>query len=167
MQAIYDFIDNKILPFTFKVSEQPMLYRELLLANKLFDDGMKLEGKIPGMRISVGRAVLVFALIWNILLILPATAIFHAPLADMDCHVAIIASVLFTGLFFSIYFVFKEWLIDRMALLRIRKAWKNHFPPFDYDAHHKEVTALYSQALEESVPAKEMQLYILNKLIAQ
>jgi len=167
MQMIYNFIDNKILPFTFKISEQPMLYRELLLANKLFDDGMKLEGKIPGMRISVGRAILIFAVAWHLFLILPATALFHASLEKMDCHIAIVASVIFTGLFFSLYFVFKEWLIDRMALHRIKKAWKNHFAHFDYDAHHKEVTALYSKALEEEVPAKELQLYILNKLIAK
>lgn len=167
MQLIYDFIDNKILPFTFKVSDQPMLYRELLQANKLFDDGMKLEGKIPGMRISVGRAVLVFAILWHLIIILPATVIFHAPLAALDCHVAIIASVLFTGFFFSMYFVFKEWLIDRMASKRIQKAWKNHFPPFDYETHHKEVTAIYSKALDDGIPTKEMQLHILNRLIAQ
>jgi len=167
MQPFYDFIDNKILPFTFKVSDQPMLYRELLQANKLFDDGMKLEGKIPGMRISVGRAVLVFAIVWHLFLILPTTVLFHAPLAKMDCHIAIIASVLFTGFFFSMYFVFKEWLIDRMALTRIQRAWKNHFPAFDYELHHKDVTAIYSKALDEGIPTKEMQLHILNKLITQ
>jgi hypothetical protein len=167
MQLIYDFIDNKILPFTFRVSEEPMLYRELLLANKLFDDGMKLEGKIPGMRIRVGRAIFLFAAVWHLVLILPATAIFHASLEKLDCHIAIVASVIFTGFFFSIYFVFKEWLIDRMALHRIKGAWKNHFTHFDYDAHHKEVTALYSKALEEGIPVKEIQLYILNRLIAQ
>ncbi|MEA3373100.1 MAG: hypothetical protein U9Q62_05340 [Campylobacterota bacterium] len=167
MQLIDNFIDNKILPFTFKVSEQPMLYRELLLANKLFDDGMKLEGKIPGMRIRVGRAVLVFALLFHIFLVFPAMVLFHTPMANMDCHVAIIVSVLSTGFFFSIYFVFKEWLIDRMAKTRIKKAWKNHFLHFDYDTHHKEVTAIYSKAVEDEVPHKELQLHILNKLIAE
>lgn len=167
MKMIQNFIDNIILPFTFRVSEEPMLYRELLLANKLFDDGMKLEGKIPGMRIRVGRAVLVFAILFHLFIILPGIIIFHTPLAKMDCHVAIVASVLFTGFFFSIYFVFKELLIDRMAKNRIKKAWHNHFPHFDYDLHHKEVTAIYSKAIEDEVPNKELQMYILNKLVAQ
>ena len=167
MQLIDNFIDNKILPFTFRVSEEPMLYRELLQANKLFDDGMKLEGKIPGMRIRVGRAVLVFAILFHLFLVLPAMVILHKPMVEMDCHIAIIVSVLSTGFFFSIYFVFKEWLIDRMAKTRIEKAWKNHFTHFSYEAHHKEVTAIYSKAIEDEVPAKELQLYILNKLIAE
>lgn len=167
MHIINNFIDNVILPFTFRVSDEPMLYRELLLANKLFDDGMKLEGKIPGMRIRVGRAVLVFAILFHLIIIVPATAIFHAPIAKLDCHVAIIASVIFTGFFFSMYFIFKEWLIDRMARSRIKAAWKNHFPHFDYKAHHKEVTAIYSKAIEDEIPNKELQLHILNKLVAQ
>lgn len=167
MQVINRFIDNVILPFTFKVSDDPMLYRELLLANKLFDDGMKLEGKIPGMRIREGRAVTVFAIFFHLFIILPGIVIFHTPLAKMDCHLAIIASIIFTGFFFSIYFVFKEWLIDRMAKTRIKRAWKNHFPHFDYDAHHKELTTIYSQSIEEEVPHKELQMYIMNKLIQQ
>ncbi len=167
MSPINRFIDNIILPFTFKVTTEPMLFRELLIANKLFDDGMKLEGKVPGMRIRVGRAVTVFALIFHLFIIFPGIVIFHTPLAKMDCHFAIIASVMFTGFFFSVYFVFKEWLIDRMAKKHITTAWKNHFPHFEYKKYHQKLTAIYSQAVEEEIPHKELQMYIVNKLIAE
>jgi hypothetical protein len=167
MSIISRFIDDTILPFTFKVSDQPMLYKELLQANKLYDDGMKLEGKIPGMRIRVGRAILVFAIFWHLVFILPGVALIHLLLPYIDCHVAIILAVIFTALFFSVYFVFKEWLVDRMAQKRIRAAWKNQFPHFDYDTHHAEVTRLYSKALENEVPTKDLRLYILNHLVTE
>lgn len=159
-------IDATILPFMFKLSDQPMLYRELLTANKTFDDGLKLEGQIPGMRIRTGRTVLVFALLWHIFFVVPGMGLFHNDLTTMDCHLAIILAIVFTGFFFASYFVFKEWVIEHMARLRIKAAWKNHFTHFDYKAHHLEVTAIYSKALEEEVPTKELQLFILNRLIS-
>jgi len=158
-------IETKILPFIFKLSDQPMLYRELLQANKLYDDGMNLEGNIPGMRIRVGRTILVFALLWHIFFVVPGMGLFHDEMRRMDCHLAIILAVLFTGFFFAGYFVFKEWAIERMSQLLIRRAWKNHFTHFDYRLHHREVSALYSKALEEEIPHKNLQLYILNGLI--
>ena len=167
MNFINRYIDNVILPFTFKLSDEPMLFRELLAANKLFDDGMKLEGKVPGMRIRVGRAVIVFAVFFHLFIILPGLAIFHTPLAEMDCHFAIIASVMFTAFFFSVYFVFKEWMIDRMALRHITTAWKNHFPHFDYRKYHRKVTSIYSKAIEEEIPHKELPMHIMNKLVAE
>lgn len=164
---LLDIVDRHILPAVFKLSEQPMLYRELLKANKLYDDKMKLEGNIPGMRIRIGKTVLVFALLWHIFFIIPASAIFHIPLAKLDCHLSIILAVVVTGFFFATYFMFKEFLIDRMTQKRIREAWKNHFTHFDYSLHHQEVSDLYAKALENDIPAKEMQLYILNNIIAK
>ena len=166
-QTILNIVDQKILPYIFKVSEQPMLYRELLKANKQYDDKMKLEGNVPGMRIRIGRTVLVFAIIWHVFIIVPGSAIFHVPLAKLDCHLSIILAVVFTGLFFATYFMFKEWVIDRMALIRIKEAWHNHFTHFDYDLHHQEVSDLYAEALDHDIPSKEMQLYILNKLVGE
>lgn len=166
-QKLFDLVDEKILPYVFKLSEQPMLYRELLKANKLYDDKMRLEGNVPGMRIRIGRAVLVFAVIWHVLFVIPASIIFHIPLAKLDCHLSIILAVVVTGFFFATYFMFKELLIDRMSQKRIKEAWKNHFTHFDYDLHHQEVSDLYAKALENDIPAKEMQLYILNNIISK
>lgn len=159
-------IDQKILPFMFKLSEQPMLYRELLKANKLYDDGLKLEGKVPGMKIRIGRTILIFAVLWHLFFVVPGMGLFHDELTKMDCHLAIVLAVLFTGFFFASYFVFKEWVIERMAQHQIRQAWKNHFAHFDYDLHHREVAALYSKAIEDEIPNKELQLYILNNMIS-
>ena len=165
-QKLDNFINQTILPFVFKTSEQPMLFRELLQTSKMYDDDMKLEGRVPGFRIRIGRTILVFIVLWHIALI-PVSLLFHLQLAKVDCHLLIIFAVIFTGLFFATYAMFKEWLIDIMAEKHIRAAWKNHFPHFDYESHHREVTNLYSEAIEKEISSKDMYLYILNNMISE
>jgi hypothetical protein len=166
-KSMDDFIDRKILPYVFHLSEQPMLFKELLQANKLYNDGMRLEGNMPGFRIRIGRTILLFLLLWHLFFIIPGSLIFHTQLAKIDCHLLIIFAVIFTGFFFGSYALFKSWLIDRMSKKIIKKAWQNHYPHFSYELHSKEVSALYSEALEKEIPSKEIQLYILNRMIAE
>jgi len=158
------FTDEKIIPYVFSLSDGPMLFRDLLKTNKMYQEGLKLEGKIPGFRLSIGRSYLVFIALWHLIL-LPASALFHTVLAKIDCHLLILMAILFTGMFFATYAIFKEYLIDTVALKIIRSAWANHFPHFDYDLHAKEVAKIYSEALEKEIPHKNMQLYILDKLV--
>ena len=166
MSKILNFIDNVIVPFVFTQNDEPLLFRELLKSNKMYDDGLNLEGKIPGTRIRIGRNILVFLIIWNILL-LPISIIFHTLLVKIDCHILIITSVIFTGLFFATYSIFKAWMIDRVALKTIKEAWHNHYPHFAYAKHHKQVSRLYGQALDKELPNKEIQLYILDHMIEE
>lgn len=159
------FTDEKIIPYVFTLSDGPMLFRDLLKTNKMYQDGLKLEGKIPGFRLSTGRSYIVFIALWH-LIILPASIILHSMLAKIDCHLLIIMAVLFTGMFFATYALFKEYLIDAVAVKILKNAWENHFPHFDYDLHAKEVAKIYSEALEKEIPHKNMQLYILDQLVA-
>ena len=156
--------DRYIVPFVFRRSEQPLLLRELLELNKSYDDGMKLEGRIPGYRLRIGRTILTFLILWNVFL-LPVSLVFHRELAKIDCHLLIILAIIFTGMFFGTYMMFKEWLIDRVARNRIEEAWKNHFPHFAYDKHHREIAQIYREALEKEIPSKELYLHIMNKLV--
>ena len=166
MSKILNFIDNVIVPFVFTQNDEPLLFRELLKSNKMYDDGLNLEGKIPGTRIRIGRNILVFLLTWNVIL-LPISIIFHKLLVKIDCHILIITSVIFTGLFFATYSIFKAWMIDRVALKTIKEAWHNHYPHFAYAKHHKQVARLYGQALDKELPNKEIQLYILDHMIEE
>ena len=158
------FTNEKIIPYVFTLSDDPMLFRDLLKTNKMYLEGLKLEGKIPGFRLSIGRSYLVFIAIWHLIL-LPASALFHTVLAKIDCHLLILMAILFTGMFFATYAIFKEYLIDTVALKIIKNAWENHFPHFDYDLHAKEVAKIYSEALDKEIPHKNMQLYILDRLV--
>jgi hypothetical protein len=157
-------MDEKIIPYVFSLSDGPMLFRDLLKTNKMYQEGLKLEGKIPGFRLSIGRSYLVFVALWHLIL-LPASALFHTVLAKIDCHLLILMAILFTGMFFATYAIFKEYLIDTVALKIIKNAWANHFPHFDYDLHAKEVANIYSEGLEKEIPHKNMQLYILDRLV--
>ncbi len=158
-------LDKYVLPYVFRISEQPMLYKELLDANKRYNDGMKLEGNIAGMRMSIGRTILSFGLIWHFLFVLPVGTLLHTVLADLDCHMSVILAILFTAFFFGSYFVFKEYIIDLSAQKQIRAAWKNHFPHFDFDKHSIEVSSLYSQAIEQEIANKDVRMFILNGII--
>lgn len=157
-------IENQLLTFVYRTTEQPMLFRELLNMNKRYDDGLGMEGKIPGAKLRIGRTVLVFLIIWN-LIVLPGSLIFHHELAKIDCHLLLILAIVFTGMFFGMFAMFKEWLIDKMTQRRIREGWINHFPHFIFDKHHREVSDLYNQALEQEIPGKELYLFILDQMI--
>jgi len=166
VDKILKFVDKYIVPYVFPQSDEPLLFRELLKANKMYDDNLNLEGKIPGTRIRIGRNIIVFLILWHLIL-LPLSAIFHKELAKIDCHLSIIAAIIFTGLFFATYSMFKAWLVDRVALKIIQEAWHNHYPHFAYDKHHKQVSRLYGEALDKGLPAKEIQLYILDHMIEE
>ncbi|MEA1920979.1 MAG: hypothetical protein U9N52_14165 [Campylobacterota bacterium] len=158
------FIETKLLPYIFKISDQPMLFQELLHANKVYQEGMSLEGTIQGYRMRIGRAYLVYLILWHFIIGVPA-AVFHTFLATIDCHLLILVAVLFTGFFFAIFSIFSEWLHEKMALQMIKKAWKNHFPHFKYELHAKEVATIFSQANQEEVHHKDMRLYIFNNIV--
>lgn len=163
--SVHKFMDETVIPYVFTLSDGPMLFRDLLKTNKMYQDGLKLEGKIPGFRLSIGRSYIVFIALWH-MIILPAAVLLHSMLAKIDCHLLILMAILFTGMFFATYAIFKEYLIDSVALKIIRDAWENHFPHFDYDLHAKEVAKIYSDALEKEIPNKNLQLYILDQLVA-
>ena len=159
-------MQEKIIPYIFTLSDSPMLLRELLHTNKMYQDGLKLEGNVPGFRMSIGKSYIVFIVLWHAIIIIPAI-LFHAKLAKLDCHLLMIMAILFTGMFFATYSIFKEYLIDTVALKIVKKGWANHFPHFDYDRHAKEVAIIYADALEKEIPHKNMQLYILEKLVEE
>lgn len=157
-------VDKKIIPYIFTLSDAPMLFRDLLRTNKMYQEGLKLEGNIPGFRFSVGKSYIVFTALWHGVM-LPFGFLFHRALAKIDCHLLIIMAVVFTGMFFAMYAIFKEYLIDTVAHTILKRGWGNHFPHFDYTLYAKDVTTIYSEALEKEIPHKEMQLYILEKLV--
>lgn len=161
---INDIIDKKIIPYVFTLSDSPMLFRDLLRTNKMYQEGLKLEGNIPGFRFSVGKSYIVFIALWHIIM-LPLAFLFHKALAKIDCHLLIIMAIVFTGMFFAMYAIFKEYLIDAVAHKILKRGWENHFPHFSYKLHSSEVAGLYADALDKEIPHKELQLYIFEKLI--
>jgi hypothetical protein len=158
------FIDKVVLPYIFRVSEEPVRFEELMQANKIHRDGMSVDAKYLGYRMRLGRIYLVFILFMH-LFIVPFTAIFHAILAKIDCHLLIILAVFFTALFFASFTLFKEYFIELITLRRIQEAWKLHFPHFAYNKHSKEVAKFYQEALSKEIHHRDMNRYIIDKIV--
>ena len=157
------FINNRIVPYVFKVSQVPMRFKELLKANKVYHDGMNIENNIHGFRMRLGRAYLVFLSLWLVALVV-VTIVFHGLLAKVNCHALIIMTAVITGGFFITFSMFKESLIDRMAQQFIRKSWNRHLGLFDYDEKSKDVAHFYGEALEKEIPIGDLQRFIFDKL---
>jgi len=164
LSPIKTFVQTKIVPFVFKISEQPMLFKELMHANKIYNDGMNLEYNMKGFHIRLGRIYFVyFALV--LFIATPLSVIFHTQLAKIDCHALIISSIVFTILLFSSFALFKSWLIEQVSKQLIKKAWKNHFPHFDYLKNTQKVSQIYAEALEMGIKNKDLQRHIITKMV--
>jgi len=162
--AITNFTDEKIIPFTFAISQNPILFHDLLDANRLLRDGMVPESGPLGYRIKMGNTYLVFFILAHIFFIFPAMALSHMLLTKMDCHLSIVAAIVFTGLFFTSFTMFKEHLIDRVSLSRVKAGWKLHFPLFDFDTYGAKVARIYSEALKKKVSRGELEFFMMSEL---
>jgi hypothetical protein len=158
-----NIIDNKIIPYVFKTSKHPMLFRELLEAIKLYNDGAKLESEMPGFKMRLARLYTVYLFIWHIVF-LPFAIIIHYFLSNFDCHISIVVTALITIIFFGGYTLYKDFLIDRVANNVIKKAWTNHFPHFDYEQNSHHVCQIYSMAKEQGVSNKDLEFFVMDEL---
>lgn len=156
-------LDLYILPFVFKVTPTPLRFKELLVANRVYEEGMNLENNIHGFKMRLGRTYFIFFILW-LLLLIPISALLHSLLAKMDTHVLIILTALLTGAFFITFSMFREFLIDRIALKIIQKSWERHLAMFDFSEYSKSVATIYGEAVEEEVAIGDLQRFIFDKL---
>jgi hypothetical protein len=160
---MFENFKKRLISYIYNISKQPVKLNELLLANSLFNDGMKLDGSKLGFRLRTGRAYIVFILLAHIV-ILPLALIAHELFAIIDCHASIILAVFFTAFLFGIFSCFKEWTRDRVTQERIKQMWHLHFPHFPYDEYNKEVSKIYEKAQDEDIRYVDLERYILDKL---
>ncbi|MEA3352335.1 MAG: hypothetical protein U9Q33_00765 [Campylobacterota bacterium] len=160
---MFETLKLKIISYIYKTSKQPVKFHELLAANQLFQEGMKLDGSKLGFRLRLGRAYVVFLLLAHIV-ILPLSLLLHEMFQALDCHASIILAIFFTALLFGIFSFFKDWTRDCVTKQRIKQMWSLHFPHFPFDEFSKEVADIYAQAQEEEVKHSNLEKYILDKL---
>jgi len=161
---MFEKLKKLILDYVFRVSPQPVLFSELMIANKQFNEGMHLKGINLGFRLRLGRTYLVFLLLAHIFII-PGALIVHELFATADCHLSIITAVLFTVLLFAFFGMFKEWLYDEISFIRIKDAWRLHFPHFPYEEYKDEVGKIYNEALDEDIQKIDLERYVLDKVV--
>lgn len=155
---------DKILNFCFAKSKQPVLFKDLLVANSRFNEKLHVDNIKLGYRLKIARAYLVY-LFYSVLLGIPVAYITHKTFADLDTHASIVASVFFTATVFICFNFFRVWLKDKMARKVIREAWLLHFPYFDYDEYKYKVEEIFQKAMKEEIVKKDLQRYVLDNLV--
>ena len=154
---------EKIISYIYNISKQPVKLSELLEANTLFNEGMKLDGTRLGFRLKTGKAYLVFMVLIQIVVI-PLSFLLHALFAKLDCHASILVAIIATAFLFGIFNVFKDWTRDTVTRERIKQMWVLHFPHFPYKEFNIEVSNIYDKAKDDDIKNVDLERYILDNL---
>jgi hypothetical protein len=85
----------------------------------------------------------------------------------MNFHFSVLGAVLVTSAVFVGFDFFKSWIRDAITLKLIKKAWLVHFPYFSYDKYSKKVEDIYNKSLKNEIPKKDLQLYVMDKLLEE
>lgn len=154
---------NKILEYVYIISKQPILLKDLLLANRQCSEGMHVDPAKLGFRLKLTRAYLVYTAMVLAILI-PLSGLTHKPLAHIDSHISIIGAVIITATIFIGFNFFISWLRDSITKELIKRSWKIHFPYFPYDDYSSKIEEIFAQSLKEEISKRDLEKYILDKL---
>ncbi len=157
-------IKERIINYVYTISTQPILLKDLLEANVLYNEKMYVDPAKLGFRLNLKRAYMVYFAICAIILV-PIITISHFLLIDVNFHVSIAGTVLMTSAVFIGFNFFRAWLRDAITLKLIKKAWLVHFPYFPYEKYSKKVAEIYNEARKKELPKKELQQYIMQKIL--
>lgn len=156
-------LKDRVLNYIYYVSKKPILLRDLLMANRQYNEGMYVDPVTLGFRLRLARAYLVYILIVLAILI-PLSIATHTLLANIDSHISILGAMLITAIIFIGFNFFKARMRDSITLFQIKTSWKIHFPLFSYDEYSTKVEEIFEQALREEVSKRDLKRYILDNL---
>lgn len=159
-------LKDKILDYVYILSKQPLLLRDLLDANRQYNEGMHVDPAKLGFRLKLTRAYFVYILI-VLAIVIPASLITHRPLAGIDPHISIIGAMIITAIIFIGFNFFIAKLRDEITSKQIKKSWKLRFPYFSYEEYNHKVEEIYLRAIKEEVSKKDLEKYILDNLVKE
>lgn len=155
---------EKILNFCFSTSKQPVLLKDLLVANVQHNEKMHVDAAKLGFRLSIGKAYIVYIMLVSIFVV-PLALLAHTVFAKIDAHASIVVSIIFTAIIFIWFNFFRIWIKDKMASKVIRKAWEIHFPYFPYEEYRYKIEEIFHRAMKEEIQKKDLERYILDSLV--
>ena len=158
------FIDKKLIPYVFIVSSNPILFHDLLEANRQLKDRLTPNSGALGYKIKLKNLYISFLALIHLILIIPGVALFHKPLAKLDCHLSIIFAVVITGTIFIGFTAFREFLIEKISAQRVEEGWRLHFPLFDYSTYSQKVADIYTKAVKKKISRGELEFFIMGEL---
>ena len=157
-------IKDRILDYVYVLSKQPILLRDLLDANRQYNEGMHVDPGKLGFRLKLARAYLLYILI-VLGIIVPISLLTHKPLAIIDPHISILGAMVITAVIFIGFNFFIAKLRDEITKRQIKKSWKLRFPYFSYDEYNKKIEEIYEQAIKDEISKKDLERYILDNLV--
>ena len=154
---------NKILEYIYTTSKQPVLLKDLLVANMQNLDGMHVDPAKLGFRIRLVRAYIVYIGI-VLSIVIPISLLTHKPLAKIDSHVSIIGAMIITAAIFIGFNFFRDKMRDIMTKELIKKSWKLRFPYFSYEEYSERVNEIFEDSIKDEVSKRDLEKYILENL---
>jgi len=156
-------IKDKILEYVYTISKQPILLKDLLVANRQHNDGMHVDPAKLGFRIRLIRAYQVYIGIVLAILV-PISLLTHKPLAKIDAHISILGAMAITAAIFIGFNFFRDRMRDTMTKELIKRSWKLHFPFFSYEEYSTKINEIFEKAMREEVSKRDLEKYILENL---
>ena len=156
-------LKETILEYIYVISKQPILLRDLLIANRQYNEGMHVESAKMGFRLILSRAYFVYT-IFILFILLPVFALTHKQLAYIDSHISILGAVLITAIIFIGFNFFRSKLRDIITLRLIQKSWRLHFPYFSYEEYSLKIEKIFEKSLKKEVSKRNLEKYILDSL---
>ena len=156
-------IKNKVLEYIYIISKQPILLKDLLVANRQHNEGMHVDPAKLGFRIRLVRAYIVYIGI-VLAVIIPISLLTHKPLAKIDAHISILGSMIITAVIFIGFNFFRDRLRDTITKELIKRSWKLHFPFFSYEEYSSKIDEIFGKAMKDEVSKRDLEKYILDKL---
>ena len=156
-------IKSKILEYIYTVSKQPILLKDLLVANRQYNEGMHVDPAKLGFRLNLMRAYMVYIAIVLAILV-PISLLTHKPLAKIDPHISILGAMIITAAIFIGFNFFRDKMRDIMTKELIKKSWKLHFPFFSYEDYSIKIDVIFDNSIKDDISKRDLEKYILDKL---
>ncbi len=154
---------NRVLEYVYIISKQPILLKDLLVANRQHNEGMHVDPAKLGFRIRLTRAYALYvAIVLGILV--PISLLTHKPLAKIDPHISIVGAMIITAAIFIGFNFFRDKLRDIVTKELIKRSWKLHFPFFSYEEYSKKIDEIFESSIKDEVSKRDLEKYILDKL---
>ena len=156
-------IKDKILEYVYTISKQPILLKDLLVANRQHNEGMHVDPAKLGFRIRLIRAYIVYiGLVLAILI--PISLLTHKPLVKADPHISIVGAMAITAAIFMGFNFFRDRMRDTITKELIKRSWKLHFPFFSYEEYSEKIDQIFENAMKEEISKRDLEKYILENL---
>ncbi|NLK66682.1 MAG: hypothetical protein GX282_04320 [Campylobacteraceae bacterium] len=148
----------------FSVSDEPVLFKDLLDANRLFNANRLVDPGRLNFQFRYAKSHVMFG-VFCLFLLAPLIALSHIFFSELDIHITIFVVVFATAAVFISFDLFKVWARKKLTQKLIKDAWEVHFPYFPYEKYSNKVDEIYQSARKKDLPKRDLEKYILDSLV--